>query len=201
MKLNTLFVAAVLASTSLSSCVFETAGENQLKYTHTTLVDGDAYAFFRQVGAIAPYEASYAKHVETVGSAQAKEVAGKVSKVFADLLPQMDSLATKFHVDFPILGVQEYAASTELAGNEPPVVDTANADSTTAAVAVAQHAEVYSDEAYLHHIQHQVAVVKEHFRRLSHNTNKELRDFAVAKSESIAELYKATGGKEEHAHH
>ena len=45
MKLNTLFVAAVLASTTLSSCVFKTADERQLKYTHTSLVDGDAYAF------------------------------------------------------------------------------------------------------------------------------------------------------------
>jgi len=203
MKLNTLFVAAVLASTSLSSCVFKTADENQLKYTHTTLVDGDAYAFFRQVGTIAPYEASYSKHVETVGSAQAKEVAGKVAKVFGEMMPQLDSLATKFHVDFPILGAEQYTAPSEATTTVAVEEDTATPDSVAAAapVEIARHAEVYSDEAYLHHIQHQIAVVKEHFRRMSRNTNKELRDYAVAKSETIAELYKAAGGKEEHAHH
>ncbi len=208
MKLNTLFVAAVLASTTLSSCVFKTADERQLKYTHTSLVDGDAYAFFRQVGTIAPYEVSYTKHVETVGSAKAKEVAGKVAQVFGEILPQMDSLATKFHVDFPIRGVELYSTATAtaatLAAAPVAAVDTAAHDSAVDAepVVLAKHADVYSDDAYLHHIQHQVAVVKEQFRRLSRNTNKELRDFAQGKAETIAELYTAVGGKEDaHAHH
>lgn len=201
MKLNTLFVAAVLASTTLSSCVFDTAAERQLKYTHTTLVDGDAYAFFRQIGAMAPYEVDYAKHVGTVGNAQAKDAASKVSKFFSEILPTMDTLATKYHVDFPILGQEVYGSS-----DAPAAVDTAHNDSTAAApaahAAVAAHGAGYSDEAYLHHIQHQVAVAKEHFRRLSTNTNKDLRDFAQSKTESIAELFTAIGGKADaHAHH
>src|SRR5690606_41541798 len=85
MKLNTLIVAAVFASTTFSSCVFKTAGENQLKNTHTSLVDGDAYAFFRNVGTIAPYEVSYAEHVSKVGSPQAKEAASQVSKFFSEI--------------------------------------------------------------------------------------------------------------------
>lgn len=206
MKLNTLLVAGVLASATLSSCVFKTAEENQLKYTHTTLVDGDAYAFFRQVGSIAPYEVSYAEHVSQVGNAQAKDAAAKVSKFFGDVLPQLDSLATKYHVDFPILGTEKYTGSgSENIAVEPNAAPVVVEDSTIAdsvAPVVLQHAAVYSDQAYLTHIQHQVALVKEQFRRLSRNTNKDLRDFAQAQTETVAELFTAVGGKADaHAHH
>ncbi len=202
MKLNTLLVAAVLASTSLSSCVFKTASENQLKYTHTTLVDGDGYAFFRQVGAIAPYEISYAKHVANVGSAQAKDAAAKASQFFSEILPQMDSLATKYHVDFPILGAAEYEAPGHEHATVPTPEVANDSTDTLEAPIVLKHAETYSDEAYLHHIQHQVATVKEQFRRLSRNTNEELRDFAQSKTDAIAQLFTAVGGKEDaHAHH
>ena len=206
MKLNTLLVAAVLASTSLSSCVFKTADENQLKYTHTTLVDGDAYAFFRQVGSIAPYEVSYAQHVSTVGNAQAKDAAAKASKFFSDILPQMDSLATKYHVDFPILGTEKFTGPGEeniaVEPNAAPVVVQDSTIADTAAPLVLQHAKVYSDAEYLSHIQHQVALVKEQFKRLSRNTNKDLRDFAQGQTETIAQLFTAVGGKEDaHAHH
>ena len=161
---------------------------------------------FRQVGTIA-LTRFYTKHVETVGSAKAKEVAGKVAQVFGEILPQMDSLATKFHVDFPIRGVELYSTETATAATPAAPVaeaDTAAHDSAVDAepVVLAKHADVYSDDAYLQHIQHQVAVVKEQFRRLSRNTNKELRDFAQGKAETIAELYTAVGGKEDaHAHH
>ncbi|WP_156306993.1 hypothetical protein [Sphingobacterium endophyticum] len=206
MKLNTLLVAAVLASTSLSSCVFKTADENQLKYTHTTLVDGDGYAFFRQVGSIAPYEVSYAQHVATVGNAQAKDAAAKASKFFSDILPQMDSLATKYHVDFPILGTEKFTGPGEeniaVEPNAAPVVVQDSTIADTAAPLVLQHAKVYSDAEYLSHIQHQVALVKEQFKRLSRNTNKDLRDFAQGQTETIAQLFTAVGGKEDaHAHH
>jgi len=205
MKLNTLFVAAVLASTTLSSCVFDTASENQLKYTHTTLVDGDAYAFFRSVGAIAPYEVDYAKHVGTVGNAQAKDAASKVSQFFTEMLPQLDSLATKFHVDFPILGQEKYATEADHAAHSVTTATDSTADSTATAAPVMHTAPshaAYTDEAYLHHVQHQVGLVKEQLRRLSRNTNKELRDFAQSKTEAVAQLFTAVGGKEDaHAHH
>jgi len=206
MKLNTLLVAAALASTSLSSCVFNTAEEHQLKYTHTTLVDGDAYAFFRQVGSIAPYEVSYAEHVATVGNAQAKDAAAKAAKFFSDILPQMDTLATKYHVDFPILGTEKFTgAGHENIAVEPnaaPVVVNDSTIADSAAPVLLQHAEVYSDQEYLSHIQHQVALIKEQFSRLSRNTNKDLRDFAQAQTETIAQLFTAVGGKEDaHAHH
>ena len=48
MKLNTLLIAACAGVFVMTSCN-PSAQENQLKYTHTTLVDGDAYQFF-QIG-------------------------------------------------------------------------------------------------------------------------------------------------------
>lgn len=200
MKLNTLLVAAVLASTSLSSCIFETAKERQSKYTQTTLVDGDAYAFFRQVGSIAPYELSYAEHVAKVGNAQAKDVATKISSFFNEILPEMDSLATKNQVDFPILGTQQYVAAETTEVNSTLEETDTTVDSVDVVATVEEPQEsseaAYSDEAYLQHAQEQIAVVKEQFRRLSRNTNRELRDFAQSKNETIAELFTAIGGQE-----
>lgn len=200
MKLNTLLAIAVLASTSLSSCVFNTANERQLKYTHTTLLDGDAYAFFRQVGSIAPYELSYAEHVAEVGNAQAKDAAAKITSFFNEILPEMEVLATKNQMDFPILGTQLYEAApqaeSEALSLESDSLDTAPATASTEAV------PAYSDEEYLAHVQEQIGIVKEQFRRLSRNTNREVRDFAVSKNEAVAELYVAVGGQADaHAHH
>ena len=204
MKLNTLIVAAVFASTTFSSCVFKTAGENQLKNTHTSLVDGDAYAFFRNVGTIAPYEVSYAEHVSKVGSPQAKEAASQVSKFFSEILPEMDELATQFHVDFPVLGTAKYQDSQPVNQEVLMLNDSTNVEDS--AVVVNRNNEIsastYSDDAYLHHIQDQLEVVKVHFARLTRNTNKELRTYAQSKTEAIAELNTAIGGKEDaHAHH
>jgi len=204
MKLNTLIVATVFASTTLSSCVFKTADERQLKYTHTTLVDGDAYAFFRNVGTIAPYEVSYADHVSKAGNPHAKEVAGKVSQFFVELLPEMDRLATKFHVDFPILGTATYQDSQKENQEVLQSNDSTNLDDSVALTDLKQATSnsTYSDEAYLHHVQDQLAIVNIHFKRLSRNTNKELRDFAQSKTETISQLYTAIGGEEDaHAHH
>lgn len=207
MRLKTLIVATVFASTTLSSCVFKTADEKQLKHTHTTLVDGDAYAFFRNVGSIAPYEVSYADHVSKAGNPRAKEVAGQVSQFFVELLPEMDRLATKFHVDFPILGTAEYQDSQNENQEVIHLSDSTNLDDSAALTDIKQQEQVisnstYSDEAYLHHVQDQIAIVNLHFKRLSRNTNKELRNFAQSKTETVSQLYTAIGGEEDaHAHH
>lgn len=190
MKLNTLFVAAVCASTLLASCNPKTAQENQLKYTHTSLVDGDAFRFFDIVGSKVPYEADYAKYAESIASStQAKQVASKVNAFYGSLIPQMDSLATEFHVDFPIKGAAKFQAVAS--------TDSVTNDST----AVSAHA-AYSDEAYLLHVQKETTVIKTHFERLSRNTNRALRDFAAAQVETLGEIYTLAGGKADaHAHH
>lgn len=193
MKLNTLFVAAVCASTLLASCNPKTAVENQLKYTHTSLVDAEAYSFFQIVGSKIPYEVDYAKYVETkTSSTQVKQLAAKVQVLYGSLIPQMDSLAIESDVDFPIKGAQKFSAVAQ--------AESATTDST----AVSAHAEhaPYSDEAYLLHVQHETAKIKDQFERLSRNTNRSLRDFAAAQIEAVGEVYTLAGGKAEaHGHH
>ncbi|MFD1771069.1 hypothetical protein [Sphingobacterium suaedae] len=193
MKLNTLFIAGVCASALLASCSPNTAKENQLKYTHTSLVDGDAYHFFKLVGAKVVYEADYAAYAETVaGSSQAKQLAAKVTEVYKTLIPALDSLATAGQVDFPILGAEKFVAPAEQRA--------AVADSTV--VEAHAYSAAYSDDSYIHHVQHETAVIKDQFDRLSRNTNKALREFAHAHIEKIEEIYTLAGGKADaHAHH
>lgn len=187
MKFNTLFVAAVCASALLVSCNPKTATDNQLNFTQTTLVDGDAYQFFQIVGAKAVYEADYAGYVETVAnSSQAKQVAAKSKEVYASLLPAMDSLAIVNQVVFPIRGAEVFKAE----------------EFGVAADSAGTDVKVYSDEAYLLHAQNEAAAVKKQIERIVRNTNAGLQDFAKANLEKVSELYILAGGKEEaHAGH
>lgn len=200
MKLNTLFVAAVCAGTLLSSCVDRTARENQLKYTHTTLVDGDAYAIFQIVGETALSGVQYAERAESTEDAKSKEVAAKLKAFYEDLIPSMDTIATAFQIDFPIKGIpaldEEHASSAASHTHE--------SDSTLHAVAAhADHDHHHGHSAgYVEHAQHELATVKKQLGRLSHNTNKDLQVFAKKYLASASDLYTAIGGKEEeHGHH
>jgi|SRR5690606_18328197 len=185
MKLNTLFVAALCAGALLTSCDPKTAQENQLKYTHTSLADGDAFQFFEIVGAKAVYEVDYATYAESASaSSQTKQLSAKVKEVYGAILPGLDSIAIVNQVDFPVKGAEVFKATP------------AAADSTGTVTAA------FSDEAYVHHVQHEAAIVKEQFTRLTRNTNKGLQDFAKANLEKVTELFTLAGGKEdEHAHH
>lgn len=181
MKLNTLFVAAICASTLLNSCVFETAKENQLQITHTSLVDGDAFAVIQHVNETALDGIKFAELAEQSGDS--KDAAIKVKGFYTQLLPQLDSIATKFDVTF----------------NPVPAVhgDTAVAHDS---IAVADHHGHKHD--YLHQAQTDIAFVKEQLKRLTHNTNKDLQIFGKAQLAKAEELYKEIGGKEEaHGHH
>lgn len=208
MKLNTLFVAGVCASALLASCNPQTAKDNQLKYTHTSLADGDAFQFFQVVGGKVVYEADYASYVETAAtSSQVKQLAAKVKEVYSSIIPTLDSLATVNQVDFPVKGAALFvapgAADAVASTAHHHEADSAHADHGTHTEHAAHgHSAGYSDEAYLHHVQHETAVIKDQFERLSRNTNKGLRTFAEDNTEKIAELFKLAGGKEDaHAHH
>lgn len=199
MKFNTLFVAGICATALLASCNPQTAKENQLKFTHTSLADGDAFHFFQVVGAKAVYEADYATYAETAAtSPQTKELAAKVKEVYTSIIPTLDSLATANQVDFPIKGGEVFVAPQAEVAQHAHVADSA----ADAHEAHAAHGHAYSDEAYVHHVQHESATIKEQLERLSRNTNKGLRAFAEANIEKVAELFKLAGGKEDaHAHH
>ncbi|TYR34152.1 hypothetical protein FXV77_16165 [Sphingobacterium phlebotomi] len=209
MKLNTLFVVGVCASTLLASCNPKTATERQLNLTHTTLVDGDAYQFFQLVGAKVVYENDYAAYAAGIAnSSQAKQLAAKAQEVYSSLIPGLDSLAIAKQVDFPIKRAAEFVVSEEI-GTVKTVHEVVEDDTDSVEVeeeeevAVAHVASAsYSDDAYIHHVQHEVAVVKDQLQRMTRSTDKEVRAFAEANLEKIAELYTLAGGKEDaHAHH
>lgn len=196
MKLNTFLIAAACAGSLVATSCSPSMNEQQLKYTHTSLVDGDAYQFFQIVGEKIPYEIGHATYVEgTSGSAQVKTLASKIREEFAAILPDLDELATDKQVDFPIRGAQAFVSPDSVRA-VVNTLDTAQAPVHTTAVVR------NSDEDYLNHTKIQLAEIKKQFKRLSRNTDKDLRDYAASKLETIDELYKLAGGEvDTHAHH
>jgi len=184
MKINTLFVAAICAGSLMTSCVNDTAKENQLKLTHTSLVDGDAFAYFQIIGETALNGVKYAEYAEESGDAKSAEVASKVKAFYAQFLPALDSLATSKHVDFPIKGIPQGHASS----------DSTSVDST--ATAAHDHFD------YVHHAQHELATIKDKLKRLSRNTDVDAQVFAKEQLKTVTDIYTQIGGKEEaHGHH
>ena len=184
MKFNTLLVAAICAGSLMTSCVHDTAKENQLKYTHTSLVDGDAFAYFQIIGETALDGVKYAEYAEKSGDAKSVEVASKVKAFYTQLLPALDSLATAKQVDFPIKGIPQGHAES----------DSTSTDST--ATAAHDHFD------YVHHAQHELATIKDKLKRLSRNTDVDAQAFAKEQLEAVTEVYTQIGGKEEaHGHH
>lgn len=178
MKLNTLFVAAICASTMLNSCVFKTAQENQLQITHTSLVDGDAFAVIQNVNETATVGLKYAEYASSTDAN--KDAAAKVKNFYTQLLPKLDSIASEFDVTL----------------NPVPMPSAPTVDTTANTVATAGQVN------YLHEAQSEIAFVKEQLKRLTRNTNEKLQIFANAELTKADELYKQIGGKEEaHANH
>ena len=188
MRFNTLFVAGVCASALLASCNPKTAEKNQLKFTHTSIADGDAFKFFTVVGGKLVYESDYAAYAATVAtSPKAKQVAEQVKNVYSELIPRLDSLATENQIDFPIKGAEIFKAPTV---------------AVTDSLEVEHAHESYSDEGYIQHVLHEVTIIKDQFERLSRNTNAELRKYGAENEEKLNEIYTLAGGKaDEHAHH
>lgn len=188
MRFNTLFVASICASALLASCNPKTAEKNQLKFTHTSVVDGDAFNFFKVAGGKVVYEVDYAAYAENVAtSPKAKQLAEKVKEVYSGLIPIIDSLATENQVDFPIKGAEVFKAPTTLSTDSTDVTTTK---------------EAYSDELYVGHVLHEVTIIKDQFERLSRNTNPSLKAFGAESAEKLNEVFTLAGGKSDtHAHH
>lgn len=207
MKFNTLFVAAVCASTLLNSCAQKTAEERQLKYTHTSLVDGDAYAFFQIVGEHVTTGLVHADQIQKDGDAKAKELGTKLKDFYAQLDPELDSIATALHVDYPIKGVAATHSTDEGATTHTSAAAESTSDTTVHSAAVtveqeSQHEHHAPASEYITHTQHELATLKTQFERLTRNTNKELQKFAKKHIATISDLYTQAGGKEDaHAHH
>lgn len=197
MKFLKLFALSGCAVFFLSSCDFSVGKKKQLKYNHTTLTDTDGYRFFQTVGGIAAYEVDYADYAgNNATSANAKDLASKSKEVYSELLPLLDSLATKFQVDFPIRGAEVF----DQAQFEDVNVQEAEteADSTDTETIVEEVTSLFEDKSYAAHVKASAEEVLEQFDRLSRNTNNELRDFSNTELRNkIENLYQTAGGGEE----
>ena len=206
MKFNTLFVVGICAGTFLVSCNPKTAQENQLSLTHTSLVDGDAFQFFQIVGSKVVYEKDYAAYaVGEASSSQAKQLAEKAQEVYSSLIPGLDSLAIIKQVDFPVKGAAQYQVSGQAQTAVAHEVAAGNrVDSAAVEVSEAQpvRAAGFADDAYVHHVLHEVTTVKDQIQRMTRNTDVDVRAFAEANLERVTELFKLAGGTEDaHGHH
>lgn len=196
MKFLKLFALSGCAVFFLSSCDFSVGKKKQLEYNHTTLTDTDGYRFFQTVGSIAAYEVDYADYAgNNATNANAKDLASKSKEVYAELLPLLDSLATKFQVDFPIKGGEVFDQAQFENLNVQEVE--AEADSTDTEI-VEEVTSLFEDEDYAAHVKANAEEVLEQFDRLSRNTNNELRDFSNTELKNkIEDLYQTAGGGEE----
>lgn len=176
MKLNTLFVLAVCTSTLMSSCVFKTAQENQFRYTHTSLVDGDAFVAIQHVNETAINGIKLAELVSNDGKSQ--NTSSSVTDFYSQFLVQLDSISNKFDVILnpvpsPVMKVTSVVDSVE--GNTEVIAETWN----------------YDQEA-----KEGVLFVKGQLERLSSNTNEDLQVFAKKQLALANELYSQVWGNE-----
>lgn len=177
MKFNKLFIVAAVCGTSLlASCDFQRGADLQRKYSKTSLADGDAFRLIQLISDRAQYEVAYAKYAEQASSsADVKKVAQEIQTVYASLAGDLDSLATSLHMVNPLPGVSPFEA-----------------DSTVA----------FDDQAYLKHVQLDVADIKLKLAQEAKNTNVHVQEFAHEQAEKFAKIYTLAGGKAEaHAHH
>lgn len=194
MKVLRLFALSGCAVFFLSSCDFSVGKKKQLEYNHTTLTDTDGYRFFQSVGGIAAYEVDFAKYVSGASSdAAAQDLASKSQSVYAALLPLLDSLATKFQVDFPIKSAavfneEDFEQTTvqekEVVENDSTIVETIETKTSS-----------FKDSDYAAHVRNNAAEVLDQFERLSRNTHSELREFSkIDLRNQVEDLYQAAGG-------
>lgn len=169
---------------AVSSCTRH-AGEpakRSLLLNNETNVDTEGYMFFKLAHEKAVYEVQLAKYVQSVASSAAtKNLASKISDLYGEMIPELETLATTFHVVLPDPGIPGFAMPHHFA-----------TDSLTS----------FNNEAYAAHVQHEQSTILEQFNRASRNTAKPLKDYAKEKLPAVKEVFALAGGHEDHgAHH
>ncbi|MFC7523630.1 DUF4142 domain-containing protein [Parapedobacter sp. GCM10030251] len=184
MKLRNIFLMALPLVAAVSSCTRH-AGEpakRSLLLNNETNVDTEGYLFFKLAHEKAVYEVQLAKYVQSVGaSAATKNLASKISDLYGEMIPELETLASAFHVVLPDPGIPGFSMPHHFA-----------TDSLTG----------FNNEAYTAHVQHEQGAILEHFNRVSRNTSKTLKAYANEKLPAVKEVFALAGGHEEHgAHH
>ncbi len=177
------FVAAFGAVTLLGACGHsgESVGRDKL-YNNATNADSEAFTFLKTVHEKAVFEIQLAAYVQSApASPAAKELAGDVVKTYDAIVPELEDLAASQHVILPDPGMPAFAVPNHFA-----------VDSLAG----------FNSAAYIEHVQHEQGAILEQLGRLSRNTSKALKVYAVDRLPAVKTLFAAAGGVEDHgAHH
>lgn len=176
MKLNTLFVLAVCTGTLMSSCVFKTAEENQFRYTHTSLVDGDAFAVLQHVNETAVNAVKLAE--VAAQDAEMQNTSARLKDFYGQFIVSLDSISNRFDVILNPVPSPEMNVSLEVDSLGEEIVSTA------------------VDLNFNHKAQEDVLFVKSQLERLLRNTNKDLQVFANQQLTKANVLYSEVWGDE-----
>lgn len=176
MKLNTLFVLAVCTSTLMSSCVFKTAQENQFRYTHTSLVDGDAFVALQHVNETAVNGVKLAEFA--ANDAGSQKVSSSMKDFYTHFKVQLDSISNRFDVILNPVPAPEMKMSM--------LADTVESNTTIVA----------EDWDYNQRAKEDILLVKNQLERLLRNTNGDLQVFANRQLTTIDQVYSQLWGTE-----
>lgn len=174
---------ALAASVLLAMNACTTVGDNKkpanLYYLNATKADSEAYTFFRTVYQTASDEVAFAKEVDARGSGEAKQLAGKVSAQYKELLEEVAQLATDADVLIPQIGFSKFELAHGLDSAETNVLD----------------------EAYLQtSIKNQKKVIAQ-FKQVERNTSAPLKHYAKEVLPTLEETLSSIAPSEGHAAH
>lgn len=185
MKRTGLFLMGALAiGFACSSCGnADQVGKQQL-YSNATLVDSEGFTFFKTTYEKAAYELAHAQYALGQGvSADAKAIADQVVATYTALLPELEQLAADKQVVVPDPGALTFNASEASAVEDSVAVQ-------------------FDAASYVAHVQKEHKELINQFKRVSRNTDKDLRKFGSENIAAIKEIYTLAGGHEdESAHH
>lgn len=173
MKKRSFVLVAILGlGLGVSSCNNPGDVTKQQLYNNATLVDSEAFNFFKGVhekGTNAIEMANYSNSQGATGEIKAYN--DKVLEVMPAILTEMETLAADFQVVLPDPGLIRFEAPVE-------------GDST----------QVFGQDTYKRVYTEDAAFIYDQFKRLSRNTVKEVRAFGQEKLPIAEELYKLSGG-------
>lgn len=177
-------MGALVIGSACSSCGnADQVGKQQL-YNNATLVDSEGYTFFKTTYGKAAYELAHAQYVLGQGvSADAKAIADQVVATYTALLPELEQLAADKQVVVPDPGALIFIAPEATAPEDSVGVR-------------------FDAASYVLQVQKAHKELIDQFKRVSRNTDKDLRQFGSEKMAAIKEIYTLAGGHgDEGAHH
>src|SRR5690554_6444164 len=186
MKSTRLFlIGAFAVGFAVASCGYSNPDKitKEQLYSNATHVDSEGFTFFKTTYEKAAYELSHANYALSQGvSGDAKAIADQIVAAYTDMLPELEELAITKQVIVPDPGALVFTA--------PEV--TAEQDSV---------AVPFDAEAYVLHVQKEHKELLNQFKRVSRNTDPDLRKFGSDKIAAVKEIFALSGGQEDESAH